>query len=194
VRVVLGDSRIFLEKVPDRLYGMLVLDAFSADAVPVHLLTREAVQLYLSKLVDHGILVFHISSRYLDLQKVLGHVASDAGLVAMVENDTTDIQAGKLPFRWLVMARLRWLVMARNKDDLGNLVGDLRWNSLKGDPRSRVWTDDYSNFKCPVGASSDHNRELDATESPVNTTLLCETFLHQDTAGAKRREFRAIGA
>jgi hypothetical protein len=96
------------------------------------------VQLYFSKLVDHGILVFHISSRYLDLQKVLGNVASDAGLVAMVENDTTDIQAGKLPSRWVVMAR--------NKDDLGKLIGDLRWNSLKGDPRSRVWTDDYSSI------------------------------------------------
>jgi spermidine synthase len=138
VRVVLGDARISLKDMPDRLYGILVLDAFSADAVPVHLLTREAVQLYLSKLFDHGILVFHISSRYLDLQKVLGNVASDAGLVAMVENDTTDIQAGKLPSRWVVMAR--------NKDDLGKLVGDLRWNSLKGDPRSRVWTDDYSSI------------------------------------------------
>ena len=138
VRVVLGDARISLKNVPDRFYGMLVLDAFSADAVPVHLLTREAIQLYLSKLVDHGILVFHISSRYLDLQKVLGNVASDAGLVAMVENDTTDIQAGKLPSRWVVMAR--------NKDDLGKLIGDLRWNSLKGDPRSRVWTDDYSSI------------------------------------------------
>jgi hypothetical protein len=138
VRVVLGDARISLKNMPDRLYGMLVLDAFSADAVPVHLLTREAVQLYFSKLVDHGILVFHISSRYLDLQEVLGNVASDAGLVAMVENDTTEIQAGKLPSRWLVMAC--------NKDDLSKLIGDLRWKSLKGDPRSRVWTDDYSSI------------------------------------------------
>jgi hypothetical protein len=72
------------------------------------------------------------------LLKVLGNVAIDAGLVAMVENDTTDIQAGKLPSRWVVMAR--------NKDDLGKLIGDLRWNSLKGDPRSRVWTDDYSSI------------------------------------------------
>ena len=65
-----------------------------------------------------------ISSRYLDLQNVVGNVASDASLVAMVEDDTTDIQAGKLPSRWVVMAR--------NKDDLSKLIGDLRWNSLEG--------------------------------------------------------------
>ena len=138
VRVVLGDARICLKNTPDHLYGMFVLDAFGADAIPVHLLTREAVQLYLSKLVDHGILVFHISNRYLDLQKVLGNVASDAGLVALVENDMTDIQAGKLPSRWVVMAR--------SKDDLGKLIGDPRWIPLERDPRTRVWTDDYSSI------------------------------------------------
>jgi spermidine synthase len=136
--IILGDARISLKNTPDRLYGMLVLDAFGADAIPVHLLTREAVQLYLSKLVDHGVLIFHISNRYLDLQKVLGNVASDAGLVALVENDTTDIQAGKLPSRWVVMARA--------KDDLGKLIGDPRWIPLKRDPRTRVWTDDYSSI------------------------------------------------
>jgi hypothetical protein len=135
---VLGDARISLKKAPDRLYGILVLDAFGADAIPVHLLTREAVQLYLSKLFDHGILVFHISNRYLDLQEVLGNVASDGGLVALVENDTTEIQAGKFPSRWLVMAR--------SKNDLGKLIGDPRWIPLKGDPRTRVWTDDYSSI------------------------------------------------
>lgn len=137
-RVVLGDARISLKNTPDHRYGMLVLDAFGADAIPIHLLTRQAVQLYLSKLVDHGILVFHISNRYLDIQKVLGNVAIDAGLVALVETDTTEIQAGKLPSRWVIMAR--------TKDDLGTLMGDSRWILLKGDPRTRVWTDDYSSI------------------------------------------------
>jgi spermidine synthase len=136
VRVVLGDARISLKNTPDRIYGMLVLDAFGADAIPIHLLTREAVQLYLSKLIDHGILAFHISNRYLDLQKVLGNVASDVGLVALVENDATNIQAGKFPSQWVVMARSR--------DDLGKLIGDSRWIPTKGDPNMQVWSDDYS--------------------------------------------------
>jgi hypothetical protein len=138
VRVVLGDARISLKNMPDRLYGMFVLDAFSADTIPVHLLTREAVQLYLSKLFDHGILVFHISNRYLDLQKVLGNVANDANLAALVQNDTTEAQAGIFPSRWVVMAR--------DKDDLGRLIGDPRWIPLKGDSRIRMWTDDYSSI------------------------------------------------
>ena len=117
---------------------MLVLDAFGGDAVPIHLLTREAVQLYLSKLDDHGILVFNISNHYLHLQKVLGNVASDAGLVALIQDDTTSLGAGKLPSTWVVMAR--------TKDDLGALIGDPRWAVLKRDPKARVWTDDYSSL------------------------------------------------
>ncbi len=137
-RVILGDARISLKNDFGRRYGIFILDAFGADAIPIHLLTREAVQLYLSKLADHGILAFHISNRYLDLQKVLGNVANDAGLIALAEYDTTGIQAGKLPSRWVVMARSR--------DDLGTLIGDPRWMLLKDDPHTRVWTDDYSSI------------------------------------------------
>ncbi|MFZ0879952.1 MAG: fused MFS/spermidine synthase, partial [Candidatus Acidiferrales bacterium] len=137
-RVVLGDARISLKNAPDRHFSMLVLDAFGGDAVPIHLLTREAVQLYLSKLDDHGILVFNISNHYLHLQKVLGNVASDAGLIALIQDDTTSLGAGKLPSTWVVMAR--------TKDDLGALIGDPRWAVLKRDPKARVWTDDYSSL------------------------------------------------
>jgi hypothetical protein len=101
-------------------------------------LTREAIQLYLAKLTDHGILLFHVSNRYLDLRKVLGNVASDASLVALVETDTTEIQAEKFPSRWIVMAR--------SKEDLGALAVDPRWIPLKGDPSERVWTDDFSSI------------------------------------------------
>ena len=92
-RVILGDARISLKNSPDHQYGMFVLDAFGADAIPIHLLTREAIQLYLSKLSDHGVLIFHISNRYLDLQRVLGNAASDAGLVAFVNFDTANLGA-----------------------------------------------------------------------------------------------------
>jgi hypothetical protein len=137
-RVVLGDARISLRNTPNHHNGMLVLDAFGADAIPIHLLTREAIQLDLAKLADHGILLFHVSNRYLDLRKVLGNVASDAGLVALIETDTTEIQAGKLPSRWIAMAR--------SKEDLGELAADPRWIPLRGDPSERVWTDDFSSM------------------------------------------------
>ena len=136
IRVVLGDARVSLKHTADRAYNMLILDAFSADAIPVHLLTREALQLYLSKLVDHGILLLHISNRYLDLEKVLSNVANDARLIALVENDTIDTRAGKLPSTWVVMAR--------GENDLGPLIADPRWVPLKGDSNAKVWTDDFS--------------------------------------------------
>jgi hypothetical protein len=135
-RIALGDARISLKKTAESRFNLLVLDAFGADAIPIHLLTREALQLYLEKLADHGILLFHISNRYLDLQKVLGNSASNAALLALVENDTADIHAGKFPSLWVIMAR--------SKDDLGKLTGDARWIPLKGDPSTRLWTDDYS--------------------------------------------------
>lgn len=135
-RVVLGDARISLKNAPDRHYGLFVVDVFGGDAIPIHLLTREAVRLYLSKLDAHGIVAIHISNRYVHLEKVVGNLASDARLVALIQEDTTKPGAGRLPSTWVVMAR--------SKDDLGTLAADPRWVALKGDPRARVWTDDYS--------------------------------------------------
>ena len=78
--VVLGDGRLTLSRVPDAHFGAIVLDAYSSDAIPVHLLTREALSLYLRKLAPGGVLVFHLSSRHLDLAPVLGGLAAGAGL------------------------------------------------------------------------------------------------------------------
>ena len=121
--VVLGDARISLRTTPDHRYGILILDAFGADAIPIHLLTRQAVQLYLSKLTEHGILVFHISNRYLDIQKVLGNIAIDATLIGLAEIDTAEAEAGKLPSRWVVMARSK-------EDPRSALASDSRWIPL----------------------------------------------------------------
>jgi len=79
-RVVLGDARLSLINVPDKSYDVLVLDAFSSDSIPMHLLTREALSLYLRKLAPGGCILFHISSRNLDLSPVIASLAADAGL------------------------------------------------------------------------------------------------------------------
>jgi len=136
--VVLGDARISLKNAPDHRYGMFVVDVFGGDSIPVHLLTREAVQLYLAKLNAHGILVMHISNRYLRLQKVIGNLANDARLVALIQDDKTTFGEGRVPSIWVAMAR--------SKNDLGALTADPRWTVLEGDPGSRVWTDDYSSL------------------------------------------------
>ena len=140
VDVILGDARLSLNKAPRQGYGLIIVDAFGSDAIPVHLLTREAINLYLSKLTDNGVLVFHISNRYLNLQSVLGAVAKDAGLTCLAEDDTkfteTDIRNGKFPSHWVVMAR--------KKSDLGILARDPRWAVVAARPGARIWRDDYS--------------------------------------------------
>ena len=83
-RIVLGDARIALTKEPARSFDVLVVDAFSSDAVPVHLLTREALQLYLQKLDAGGIIAFNITNSYLQLTPLIADLGHDAGLVVLV--------------------------------------------------------------------------------------------------------------
>jgi spermidine synthase len=136
--VVLGDARLSLERAPDRGYGMLVADAFSSDAIPTHLLTRQALRLYRSKLRTGGVLAFHITNRFLVLEPVVGNLAHDAGLACFAEKEprrVLDHPRGKIPSHWVAMA-------ARARD-LGRVATDHRWHRCRRSG-SRAWTDDYS--------------------------------------------------
>jgi hypothetical protein len=109
IDVVLGDARLKLEDraragPPDK-FAFLVVDAFSSDAIPIHLITREALAIYLENLAQDGLLAFHISNRYLDLGPVLGNLAADVGLVGFIENDSDDNIPGKTSSSWVVLAR-----------------------------------------------------------------------------------------
>lgn len=145
-RIVLGDARIRLREAADAQYDLIALDAFSGDSIPMHLLTREALALYERKLAPHGVLAFHITNLYLSLAPEAANLASDAHLVCSGEDDSrlspAEIDAGKFPSVWVVMAR--------NASDLSSLVSDpvsgSRWVILRPYPATRVWTDDYSNL------------------------------------------------
>ncbi len=140
--VVLGDARLRLREAPDRAYRLIVLDAFSSDSLPVHLVTREAIGLYRSKLAEGGILAVNLSNRYLDLDPLMGRQAEDAGLVCRIRYDTLvsaeERRVGKQPSIWAVMAA--------TETDLGPLVSDERWQRPRSRPGSRAWTDDYSDL------------------------------------------------
>jgi hypothetical protein len=140
--IVLGDARLKLRNAADGSYDLLDLDAFSGDSIPMHLLTREALALYQRKLAPGGILAFQISNIYLQLGPTLGALARDAGLVCLIRDDTAvsqaEIDAGKFPSTWVVMARSR--------ADLGTLATDPRWTPVNVPPGTQVWTDDYSNL------------------------------------------------
>jgi hypothetical protein len=140
--IVLGDARLSLAKAAPHEFDLLILDAFSSDSLPTHLITREALALYLDKLADDGVLVFNISNRYLDIRPVLANLAADAGLVAWVQAHRTAQETGSQDYK----TNSVWVVMTRRADNLTALQSDSRWHRLAPQPGSRLWTDDYSNI------------------------------------------------
>jgi hypothetical protein len=139
VDVVLGDGRLSLADAPERSYDLLVVDAFSSDAIPVHLLTEEALSLYVSRLADDGVLAFHVSNRYFELPPVLARVAGELGLSALHQTDASTseaIEAGH--------SSSQWVLVARDGVDLDAVADDDRWTVLGDGDGTPLWTDDFS--------------------------------------------------
>jgi hypothetical protein len=141
--IVLGDARLSLMGQPNHSLGMIVLDAFTSDAIPVHLMTRDAMQLYLNKLEPDGLLLYHVSNLHLDLGPVVGNIAASLKLPARRFNDKasdedSDDTFGRDPSDWIVIAR--------NENDLTAIEHDERWQALLPSPGKGIWTDDYSNL------------------------------------------------
>ncbi len=138
--IVLGDARRQLRTVHDREFDLLVLDAFSSDAVPIHLLTKEAFELYLAKIKDDGVLALHLSNRYLDLPPIVERAlhAIDPELTIRYDNDEPT-EENKLNGQ----TGSTWVFVARRAESLG--AADARWPEL---PRTTgvIWTDDFSNL------------------------------------------------
>ncbi|KJC60247.1 hypothetical protein UP10_13840 [Bradyrhizobium sp. LTSPM299] len=146
MRIVVGDARLTLAASPER-YDLIVLDAFSSDAIPVHLLTREAFAGYLSRLTAHGAIVLHISNRHMALWRPAAAVGGAEGLVAygkgQLPPDPTDDE-------WRQPSEV--VVLARDAQDLGDLPAQPGWKRLDPDSRVGPWTDDYANI---IGAILD---------------------------------------
>ena len=139
MEVVLGDARLKLRNAPTEVYGLIVLDAFSSDSIPVHLMTQQALDLYISKLAPGGLLVFHISNRNLDLGPVLAALARSRNLQSLSLLDLEPSQkSGKDPSQWVVLAR--------ETKTLGSLVMEPNARTLSSAGHERVWTDDFSNI------------------------------------------------
>ncbi len=136
VRIVVGDARLQLARAPRGAYDLILLDAFSSDAVPIHLLTREALAGYLERLAPGGRIAFHVSNRYLDLESVIGGLARERGLAVRVGSGPES-----QPERYQQWST--WVVVARNERDLGDVSGR-RWRAPVLRPGVRPWTDDYS--------------------------------------------------
>jgi predicted O-methyltransferase YrrM len=142
VFVILGDARLTLARAPDAVYDLIILDAYSSDSPPVHLLTLDAVRLYLSKLAPGGMLFFNISNRHLVLEPVLAAIARAAGVVARVRDDALVEDAE----RRLGKVESHWVAMARRVEDLGALRHDPRWKDAAAPSDLAPWTDNFASL------------------------------------------------
>ena len=136
--VVIGDGRLSIENTPDSTFDVLMFDAFNSDSIPAHLVSREAVQLYLKKIKPDGLLLFHVSSRYMNVEALVSALIIDASLEGLVRKDGDEEPAGKFASDYVVAAR--------RSEDLGSLEHDENWTRVQKPSGIQPWTDDYSNM------------------------------------------------
>ncbi|HTS17371.1 MAG TPA: fused MFS/spermidine synthase [Verrucomicrobiae bacterium] len=139
-KVILGDGRLSLQRAHDGEYGLLILDAYSSDTPPLHLLTREALDLYTRKLAPNGVILFNMTNRHLDLEPVLARLAQDANLYSLCRIDFVSNEENARTGA----ASAWWLVMTRNTQYLSLLARDNRWRLPQTQPSVGLWTDDFT--------------------------------------------------
>jgi SAM-dependent methyltransferase len=144
IPIVQGDARLTIANAPDASYDLIVVDAFIGAAIPIHLLTREAMAIYLRKLKPNGIVALHVSNLHLELGTVVAGVADANGAITRLYQGG-DVQEDANEQKWVPIVA----AVARKDEDFGALAKSRYWPLLPPDPAKRVWTDDYSNV---VGA------------------------------------------
>ncbi|BAY59327.1 hypothetical protein NIES2135_62040 (plasmid) [Leptolyngbya boryana NIES-2135] len=137
-RIVTGDGRLELDKSAEQ-YDLIVLDAFSSDAVPMHLLTIEALKLFQSKLKPNGTIVYNITNGYVDLEEPLAQLASAAGLLGTMRQDRRDFGD-----RVEVGSPSDWVVLTSNRNQVA-ILKQHQWRDLQRGEMA-VWRDDFSNL------------------------------------------------
>jgi len=139
--IVLGDARLTFAQEPDHVYDLIIVDAYSSDAIPVHLATAEAMGIYKSKLSPQGVVMMHISNRHLELRSVVEGIAAANGLKTWIwSNASEETDDENYVFGSDVA------ISAENESDIGALSNDKFWVLTPPNPAVRTWTDDYSNI------------------------------------------------
>jgi spermidine synthase len=136
IEIALGDARLSLEREAPQGFDVLAIDAFSSDAIPVHLITIEALSVYRRHMKPGGIIAFHVTNRYLDLAPVVQKLADTAGLHAVeVADDGDEMLAG----------RSEWILLSDRAEALTKEPIDEAAEAVKSRPDWRLWTDDFNN-------------------------------------------------
>jgi spermidine synthase len=138
IEIVLGDARLSLDRQPSQQYDILVLDAFSGDTIPVHLLTREALEIYLQQIAEDGVIALHISSRYVNLIPVVLELASHFGLSSVLISQEQSDRFRTSPSNWMLLTRNQQFLQ-REPIRAASSQPE-RWDDFP------LWTDQYNNL------------------------------------------------
>jgi hypothetical protein len=139
LKPVIGDARLTFAREADGAYDLIIVDAYSSDAIPIHLATQEAMKIYKDKLAPHGAVVMHVSNRHLDLETVVVGIADANALKSWVFDEDSGRDSDYIFATDVV-------VSARDEADVGMLASSKQWEETDPDDKVRVWTDDYSNI------------------------------------------------
>jgi hypothetical protein len=139
LKPVIGDARLTFAKEPDGIYDLIIVDAYSSDAIPIHLATQEAMKIYRDKLAPQGAVVMHVSNRHLELESVVVGIADANDMKSWVYNEDSG-RDDEYIFATDVV------VSAREEADVGALASSDKWAETEPTEDQRVWTDDYSNI------------------------------------------------
>jgi len=143
---IIGDARVSLQNIPDQTYDLLVIDAYSSDAVPIHLMTLEAFKLYKAKIKPDGMMLFHISSRYFKLSPVIRRICDELGVACLRSYDEPSNYS--IRYDWYdydQISRSDWIA-AGNPLHLETLKLYARWDEVASNHNYSLWTDDYANL------------------------------------------------
>jgi hypothetical protein len=138
LKPVIGDARLTFAKEPNGAYDLIIVDAYSSDAIPIHLATEEAMAIYKDKLATQGAVLMHVSNRHLELASVVVGIADANDLKSWVYNEDS-----KRDDEYIFPTKV--VVSAREEADVGTLASSEDWALTEAEENQRVWTDDYSN-------------------------------------------------
>ena len=138
MKPIMGDARLTFAKEKDGTYDLIIVDAYSSDAIPIHLATEEAMEIYKAKLAPQGAVLMHVSNRHLELASVVVGIAEENDLKSWVYNEDSG-RDGEYIFTTEVV------ISAREAADVGSLASNDKWILTEATEGQRVWTDDYSN-------------------------------------------------
>jgi hypothetical protein len=138
LKPVMGDARLTFAREPNGIYDLIIVDAYSSDAIPIHLATEQAMKIYMDRLAPQGVVLMHVSNRHLELASVVVGIAAANDLKSWVYDEDSN-RDDEYIFPTSVV------VSAREAADVGKLASTEQWELTKADQNQRVWTDDYCN-------------------------------------------------